>query len=144
MIIIYIIIIICSCQGNIYKQMCLSQKRNRKYFRLRHNCVCELYSDLNHLIFRSVQTFPRRAERGFGRFVGNRGLFWRKMGRSPTKICQKYTISRANITIYLARNFVKPLAKANDLYYNIVKWSESGEKKIESTSRSQEILRKRR
>lgn len=88
--------------------------------------------------------FPRRVGRGFGRFVGDWEVFWRKMGRNPIKVCKKYTISHANITIYLARNFVKPLAKANDLYYNIVKWSESGEKKIESTSRSQEILRKRR
>ena len=88
--------------------------------------------------------YPRRVGRGFGRFVGDWEVFWRKMGRNPIKVCKKYTISHTNITIYLARNFVKPLAKANDLYYNIVKWSESGEKKIKSTSRSQEILRKRR
>lgn len=44
----------------------------------------------------------------------------------------------------MARNFVKPLAKVFDLYYNIVKWSESGEKGIEITLRSQKYSRKRR
>lgn len=85
MIIIYIIIIICSCQGNIYKQMCLSQKRNRKYFRLRHNCVCELYSDLNHLIFGRFKRF--RAERNavLGDLWGTGGCFGIKWGAVPQK-----------------------------------------------------------
>lgn len=85
MIIIYIIIIICSCQGNIYKQIRLSQKRGRKRFRLCHNCVCTLYSDLNHPVLGRFKCF--RAEWGafLGDLWGTGGCFGVKWGAVPQK-----------------------------------------------------------